>query len=150
MDCELFIKVWIGEESLLDNEPLHGSECGLTPVVPFDIALFRTSSQFCEWCTYLTVSRPKIAVVLNHAQEMTYLCFCGRTLHIKYGLNLLRLGFYPFLGYNVAEIFYLRLTEYTLVFLHLSPAFASRFMTISSSLRCSSYAPRMTTSKSAI
>ena len=139
MDCELL--------SVLGNEPLHSNECGLTSVIPFGRTLFRISSQFYEWCTYLTASWPKIAVVLNHAQEMMYFRFCVRMLHIKYGLNLLRLGFYPFLGYNVAEIFYLQLT---VSILHLRPAFASRSMTISSSLRCFSYVPHVTTSKSSI
>ena len=44
MDRELLVKIWIGEESLLGNESLHGNEYGLTPVVPVDRDIFRTSS----------------------------------------------------------------------------------------------------------
>ena len=39
MDRELLVEIWIGEESLLGNEPLHRNKFGLTPVVPFGRAL---------------------------------------------------------------------------------------------------------------
>ena len=46
---------------------------------------------------------------------MTHLRFIGRSSHIKYTLNFLRIGFDPILCNYVAEIFYLRLCKETFV-----------------------------------
>ena len=111
MDCELLVKVWIGKESFLGNQPFHCSEGGFASVIPLDKPFFRSFGQLREGCTYLTASEPEIAVVLYHSQEVTYLRFGGRALHIDDSLNLLWLGFDPFLSNYAAEILYLWLTE---------------------------------------
>jgi|AntRauTorckE5430_2_1112549.scaffolds.fasta_scaffold04747_3 hypothetical protein len=54
-------------------------------------------------------------VVLYHADKMTYLCIGGRTLNVKYCLNLFRIRFDSFHGYNVTKIFYFWLCKHAFI-----------------------------------
>ena len=71
MDCELLVKIWIGEESLRGNEPLHCNECGLTPVVPFERALFRSSSHFLGMVQYYCDLWPRSSEICAPLTELT-------------------------------------------------------------------------------